>query len=488
MTKLCIFIFSFLFFLLLLELSLRVIGYFYYNSRIQSDITNYPVEESTAKEEILPKFGHLNREDSEEIQKYKLILNKKHSEVGKDTYTILCTGDSYTFGGMVSYEETFPYQLQEKLNRKSYTHKFKVINAGVCEYNSHQLLKRLPCFIKRYNPDTIILLVGSCNKFNFALYDFGQRSIMGFIRSLRIYKMYKIIRLSLEKRIHKFIINRDINLHFKTVKDNEFGEDGYAIVQPRSAEAEEYFKKMGIINSFSDKSLPYEQVWYYYNRGDTHKAIEVCLEALEKDINSVNPVRNRHHQQLKENDVKPSSSLLDLPITKVEGIPDGVKILCTLAHIYHEKKQFKKASILYDKTYQDYPNSEFVLLHLAYFYGKLCQTEANNNNIENFIKALKFDPFYNLHAYMNLAHNFSRQSKYEAEYIVKKFREMLEMYPGIEKNPLVDNYTVFKKLITKYGGDKYFTDDQHCTVEGHRVIVDNIYITLFPGDEILIKK
>lgn len=56
-----------------------------------------------------------------------------------------------------------------------------------------------------------------------------------------------------------------------------------------------------------------------------------------------------------------------------------------------------------------------------------------------------------------------------------KVNEILE---GIaEKNSLIfiDNYSVFKELISEYGKDKYILDSDHCTPEGHKVMAENIY-------------
>jgi len=498
-----IFIFSFIFFLSLLELGLRIIGHFYYTSRIQTEVTSYTEEKSETNEEIAPKFGHIIREDSEDLQEYKMILNKKHSEFDKNTYTILCIGDFYTFGGEVSNKETYPNQLQDLLNFNSSTQKFKVINGGACEYNSRQVLKRLPYLIKRYNPDAVVLLVGASNKFNFALYDMKGSSILGSIRSLRIYKMFKIIRLNLAQKTFRWKIKHNILLHSKTIDNNGFGMDGYAIKSGRMALASDYFYEMGAIDSISKGSLPYERAWYYYNKGEMDKVLEICLKALEKNPNSIN-------------------------------------ILCALAHFYHEKKQFRKAAILYKKAYQIDSTSDIVLNNLAYFYNKL-----DHPNVDTCIKAVEFDPFYNLHSYYNLAFSFLRQSKYDANYVLKNFQRILKEHPELIKNHLfvnyynffkdqktwekriymwleqdledivklckkhnikliaqnypywytianrvlkkvakknslifVNNYPVFNRLVSIYGIEEYFFDDNHCTFKGHRIMAENIYNAL----------
>ena len=44
--------------------------------------------------------------------------------------------------------------------------------------------------------------------------------------------------------------------------------------------------------------------------------------------------------------------------------------------------------------------------------------------------------------------------------------------------PFVDNYSIFSKLVAQNGEEKYFTDYDHCTLRGHKIMVQNIYKTL----------
>ncbi len=59
-----------------------------------------------------------------------------------DYITILTIGDSYTVGGAVAREDSYPSILQEKLSAevKEYV---RVINGGICEANSTQVLQVL---------------------------------------------------------------------------------------------------------------------------------------------------------------------------------------------------------------------------------------------------------------------------------------------------------------------------------------------------------
>ncbi|KKU13901.1 MAG: hypothetical protein UX17_C0006G0015 [Parcubacteria group bacterium GW2011_GWC2_45_7] len=44
--------------------------------------------------------------------------------------------------------------------------------------------------------------------------------------------------------------------------------------------------------------------------------------------------------------------------------------------------------------------------------------------------------------------------------------------------PFVDNLSVFDALAAKHGMEKYFINDNHCTIEGHKVMAQNVYKVL----------
>jgi lysophospholipase L1-like esterase len=71
------------------------------------------------------------------------------------TLRILCVGDSVTFGVGVSFEETFPAQLQKLFHAQGKTN-IEVLNAGVCSYNSSQELAWLKHKGLALEPDIVI--------------------------------------------------------------------------------------------------------------------------------------------------------------------------------------------------------------------------------------------------------------------------------------------------------------------------------------------
>lgn len=85
----------------------------------------------------------------------------------KGARTILCVGDSWTFG-LESGDPTsksYPARLQQTLDKAHGEGKFKVINRGKPGNNSHDLVSDLPAMLEEFKPELVILLVGATNFF-----------------------------------------------------------------------------------------------------------------------------------------------------------------------------------------------------------------------------------------------------------------------------------------------------------------------------------
>lgn len=79
--------------------------------------------------------------------------------------TILCVGDSYTFGLGAAPEFRYPTVLEKKLHKK-YKSSFCVVNAGVCGINTSQIKAQLPTMLQYVKPDIILLMAGGANRWN----------------------------------------------------------------------------------------------------------------------------------------------------------------------------------------------------------------------------------------------------------------------------------------------------------------------------------
>lgn len=74
-----------------------------------------------------------------------------------NTTRILCLGDSFTFGAGVEANQTWPAQVEQRLNTSRNSGGYECINAGVCGYNSMQECALLWIDGARYKPDAVIV-------------------------------------------------------------------------------------------------------------------------------------------------------------------------------------------------------------------------------------------------------------------------------------------------------------------------------------------
>ncbi|MFA5260513.1 MAG: tetratricopeptide repeat protein [Candidatus Omnitrophota bacterium] len=496
--KISISVFSFILFLCLLEAGLRVVGYFTLRSRDRLRVSSF---EKELQERKLLRLEIKTREE-------ETSTLPRPWGGDAEAYSILCVGDSYTYGGAVSFEDTYPSQLQNILDLSGLPRKFKVYNGGICEYNSRQLLNRLPKFINTYRPDAIILLDGASNRYNFALYDMHGNPLLGFIRSLRVYKMFKIVSLNLKDRSFKLRIKQLEKLSHGDIGVKQ-GEDGYLLRQPSSDWLDAH---VASVLSPADVKTPYDEILLRYNQGDIQGALDSCENVLREN-------------------------------------PDAADILSIMSYLYSKIDQIDKAKELQDRAFLVSPDSPLVLAYRAYFYENLVIHSVDDKKkseiIEYCLTAIAADPFYGYPNYWALINIYKLQSRYNARDILGFFDALVQKHPALmdsklffnyynyfrntkdwednikswlladlekivnicQKNNInfiiqnypydysvanealehtarkfsltfVDQYSVFQALVTADNYSEYFYDDEHCTKKGHRLMAENVFKVL----------
>ena len=514
--KIGISIVSLLLCLTLLEVSMRILGAVYMWGRDEDyNVVIFRRNNVSLDKPADVLFGRPTREGWD-----KAILAK--TQASKHATTILCVGDSYTFGGGVSYTEAYPYVLEQMLNDNNNDTLFNVVNGGVCEYNTRQTLKRLPSLITRYNPQMVVLMVGAGNRINLALYDVDKNPVKGWLRSLRIYKMARLINLNIKDKIWQWKLQRSVDItHNATNADvwrsgfplkqivtvaAEPGIDGFLsppIVSRRLDHAMHYVAKMKDIQSLTDEMYPHEQIWYFINQKKWNEAISLG-------------------EKYRQNNASP-------------------EISNALAYAYVLIGQHDKARAVYDEMYKRAPDSEFVKSQLALYYHNLCR-DRQHLTVDNCLQYVRFQPLFFERAYHFLMHAYQRQSVYSAQDILRALDEIkqdnkdvindvhfnkyydyfknqeiweskivnwmkedldtiiklcrnnnitvvVQNYPhqfayvndilqqkSVEYNLIfVDNYSCFKELLQSHNESDFFLDDLHPASEGHRIIARNVY-------------
>lgn len=79
--------------------------------------------------------------------------------------TILCVGDSHTYGAPLPEPESYPSQLERRL-RSAYERDIQVVNLGVPGMNTPMVANRLEGQIARFHPDLVIAWAGANSFWN----------------------------------------------------------------------------------------------------------------------------------------------------------------------------------------------------------------------------------------------------------------------------------------------------------------------------------
>lgn len=78
---------------------------------------------------------------------------------------ILAVGDSHTYGGGLAEEESYPARLQVELDRRS-PGRYSTLNLGVPGLGTGQVRERLPVWVRRYEPDVVLVWCGVNDAWN----------------------------------------------------------------------------------------------------------------------------------------------------------------------------------------------------------------------------------------------------------------------------------------------------------------------------------
>lgn len=116
-----------------------------------------------------------------------------------DREVILCLGDSHTYGVYYQPEQAYPGQLQGLLDGRV-PGRFRVVNLGVPGMNSSQVRARLPAWLDRYRPSTIVFSGGINNLWNVSDTALSGRSLLArAVQSLRVYRLMRIVAASFSR-------------------------------------------------------------------------------------------------------------------------------------------------------------------------------------------------------------------------------------------------------------------------------------------------
>lgn len=345
------------------------------------------------------------------------------------TISIITLGDSHTYGGNIKWNQTYSYLLWKKLNSTNKNINVNLVNAGVCEYNSYQVLYELDKNISKYKPNYAIILVGSSDFWNLINpylesdfyiknlnYEYQQRNSDeiskehdGLIKKFKTYKFLKILFL---------------NIKFKNAIDK------IKIGLPKTDEKTTNYLTSKIFMEMLKKKQYSKIIDYSINMLETLNPESVYFS---KSLSLFYAISVSYRNQSKYTAEDISNKLKNI-LSKRSDLKHK-KLLIKYIRYFSELKAFEnKAKI----------NLKFNLLKI---YFKL--------------KSQNITPIF-----------LTYPSEYKiANKIIRSVAKETNSY-------LIDFEFIFKKLNNNNIYTEYFDDDEHMNKKGHQIVAEEIFLFL----------
>lgn len=449
--KIAISLCSFIFFLGLLELGLRATGHFLISKRLSE--TAQPADGFTY-----------------------------------ETFNILCLGDSFTFGGLVWEYETYPARLEKLLNTAPETagreRWFRVINQGVCDHNSHQVLKALPGWLDKHDPDLVILLVGAANRFNMQGFNrylcasekasFVRKAITeagDFVLDLRITKMIRIIALNLKGRPLK---NENGRQQPGTGDQTETVDnpDGWRADDPHASDRHQDTERSSklfdssetfIIEYLHTLSQPGKEMHStvsrehiatisgFHQAGGTKEGIAYCNELIAQDPESLAALYGLAQFHNTSGDFITAEQFYQKALERDANYQEALKQTST--HKGTPMRPFLSTPLKPGMRPGDeqFPggrspqNTELDVANMFRRWAEDCLQMGRFDKVVLFAgKAMELDPSPDHMAnYHVLSKAYDLQSTYELQYVLTILTTMREAHPELESNQVFMDYVDF---------------------------------------------
>lgn len=417
---------------------------------------------SSRQREFLPPFEERVYHVDETFERYR--------PKAKRDRLILTFGDSLTNGGNVKSYHSYPYYLYEKFADAG--ERAAVYNLGYCEDSTFGVSMKLKHYFQTHTaeqmPDAVVILVGAADLFNIPLV--RQRKLKddtfwhdvlptGWVYSLRLYKVYRHIKLNLAVRA---------------------GVQGQGS-DPRSTE-----EKFAILKS----------VYERHKKNMDEDPRQDLAADLVAEVEAAFP-----------EDVRQANLDIEVPGDFADLLTDYASRVYTTQHRYDEffgllldlaqtfpedfwNDYFNSPNYHFIQTYQVQSKytADDVLKVLAKMEGRHPDL-ARNDYFLHFRKVLVDRDEMDRYVDRKRMETWDEIVRLSRE---KNVKVVLQNYPVAYKGanriisrvakkydlPLIDNRKFFSNLIAKDGREKYLEDDDHLKPIGNRMLAQNVYEAL----------
>jgi lysophospholipase L1-like esterase len=244
--------------------------------------------------------------------KDRLGHKQYEKQTTQDAYTILCLGNSWTMGAGAEPGESYPDHLRRMLENTFHDKDIRVINAGVDNLNSAEMLDRLKPQLNSIRPDLVILRTGEPNAWN--TYKYSQYlkrekktsgnfyltmlSLNDFLyEKSRAYRLTQLLIYNVAEKIssdftNSYHINKLLRIPSFFTKNPETKKKHIEYKLYRELQHEkEYKKALELVETFYKEATrafvsdPYSIIRGLFSEQDIENAISCFKKAIEYQPN-----------------------------------------------------------------------------------------------------------------------------------------------------------------------------------------------------------
>ena len=305
-----------------------------------------------------------------------------------DQRTILCLGDSFTWGMGARADMTWPRQLERRLNQGG-GQRYVVVNRGMAGQNSAWLLAMLQGNLEATHPDLVILCTGSANAWD----PYGsapaaqatggatpQPGSLATVRDglyrVRVFRLAKLLYLAAleagekaaktrrlaalqaDRQAFQARVARAISREQGLRARDCFQKGREAQQSGRADQAAEYFKQ-GIAANPYDPSNYLGLARCQEERFDYPKVVEWCRKALEADPYATDPYLAMAGALISMHQSEAALECLD---QARDLAPRDLILLTRLSQYYAHLQRFSEALACLDRALAVDPRQRFVVL------------------------------------------------------------------------------------------------------------------------------
>lgn len=413
----------------------------------------------------------------------------------RNSFIILCLGDSYTYGAGAPFEYSYPRQLEKMLNEGRIEKKVNVQNLGSPGGNSYRILKIFRENINKYNPEIAIIMVGTNNDWNLeGMQRFSQSYILKKtkfdIYDLRIYKLWKILTMSLSKKIAKTSQEKlDMNNQLPHQKNLTHKKESVTLAPQAQIPVLEwgaYKKKVDSFREADRSDLAIEEI---------NNMLKKYPGAYQLQGELVLFLREMGNYDLALEYAK--KTLAGAPLDQQQNAYMHME----LVYIYRAKKYWDLARKEMDYALEDISYIQSVFPELVYICNnkesgldftieaekirKLISTIHGEKGIEIwdtllYLEKNQEEKFRIVEADLLELINIARKNNIKLILMTYPIwvsaNEVIRKVALKYNIPLIDNELIFKEKPNK---EEFLNLDSHCNAKGYEMVAANIYSTLF---------